>query len=63
MPGLQVHRSFWINTAAIEGIRRAGRSYEIVLQGGLEVPVSRSYRYALKEAGLLKKFPHRPAGL
>lgn len=57
LPGLQVHRSFWINTAAIDHIRRAGRSYEIVLAGGLEVPVSRSYRYAVKDAGLLQKYP------
>lgn len=59
LPGLQVHRSFWINTAAIDHIRRAGRSYEIVLAGGLEVPVSRSYRYAVKDAGLLQKFPDK----
>lgn len=59
LPGLQVHRSFWISTTAINYIRRSGRSYEIVLKGGLEVPVSRSYRYAVKEAGLLQKFPDK----
>ncbi|MEQ9109500.1 MAG: LytTR family DNA-binding domain-containing protein [Rhodospirillaceae bacterium] len=56
LPGLQVHRSFWVSTAAIESIRRAGRSYEIKMTSGLSVPVSRSYRYALKDAGLLDKF-------
>lgn len=61
LAGLQVHRSFWINTDSIQGIRRAGRSYEIILGDGLEVPVSRSYRYAIKEAGLLNKFPNAPA--
>lgn len=60
LPGLQVHRSFWINTTAIDHIRRSGRSYEIVLKSGLEVPVSRSYRYAVKEAGLLQNFPDKP---
>ncbi len=54
LPGLQVHRSFWINTDAVDSVRRSGRSYEIVLKGGLEVPVSRSYRYAVKESGLLR---------
>lgn len=63
LPGLQVHRSFWINTTAIECIRRSGRSYEIVLKGGLEVPVSRSYRYAVKDAGLLQKFPEKKPGI
>lgn len=61
LPGLQVHRSFWINTAAIDYIRRSGRSYEIVLSDGLEVPVSRSYRYAVKEAGLLQKYGDKPS--
>lgn len=61
LPGLQVHRSFWVSTSAIEYIRRAGRSYEIVLAGGLEVPVSRSFRYAVKDAGLLQKFGDKPA--
>ncbi len=61
LAGLQVHRSFWINTDSIQGIRRAGRSYEIILGDGLEVPVSRSYRYAIKEAGLLSKFPNTAA--
>ena len=54
--GLQVHRSFWVSTAAIESIRRAGRSYEIKMTSGFSVPVSRSYRYTLKDAGLLDKF-------
>lgn len=63
VPGLQVHRSFWINTEAIDSIKRSGRSYEIVLKSGLEVPVSRSYRYAVKEAGLLTRFPSRPSPL
>jgi hypothetical protein len=53
LPGLQVHRSFWVNKKAVANVRRNGRSYEIVLKGGLEVPVSRSFRYAVKESGLL----------
>ncbi len=55
LPGLQVHRSFWVNKTAVDTVRRSGRSYEIVLKGGLEVPVSRSYRYAVKESGLLSR--------
>ncbi len=63
LPGLQVHRSFWINTDAIDSIKQAGRSYEIVLKSGLSVPVSQSYRYAVRDAGLLTRFPSRPSPL
>jgi len=63
VPGLQVHRSFWINTEVIDSIKRAGRSYEIVLKSGLAVPVSRSYRHIIREAGLLTRFPSRPVPL
>ena len=63
LPGLQVHRSFWVNTDAIDSIKQAGRSYEIVLKSGLTIPVSRSYRYAVRDAGLLTKFPSRPSPL
>lgn len=63
LSGLKVHRSFWVNTEAIDSIRRAGRSYEIVLKNGLEIPVSRSYRQTVKDAGLLSRFPSKPSPL
>lgn len=42
--GLQVHRSFWVNRAAIDTIVRRGRSFDIVLKGGKRVPVGQTYK-------------------
>ncbi|OUD09243.1 hypothetical protein BVC71_11130 [Marivivens niveibacter] len=42
--GLRVHRSHWVNVAAIDGFgRKSGREYLVMTTGDL-VPVSRSYR-------------------
>ncbi len=50
--GIQVHRSFWIKTDAIESIDRSGRTYEVTMKTGLKVPVSRSYKVKIDELGL-----------
>jgi len=48
--GMQVHRSHWIARAAVNRIvRRTGRTAAI-LTNGAEVPVSRRYARALREA-------------
>ena len=48
--GMQVHRSHWIARAALKKIvRRTGRTTAI-LDNGAEVPVSRRYARALREA-------------
>ena len=48
--GMQVHRSHWIARAALKKIvRRTGRTAAI-LDNGAEVPVSRRYARALREA-------------
>lgn len=52
--GLQVHRSWWVATAAIHDERRVDGRSLLVLTNGTEVPVSRSYRADAKEAGLLR---------
>lgn len=51
-PGLQVHRSFWISRQAVERVVRSGRRTSIQMRGGLEVPVSRSFRLQARAAGL-----------
>lgn len=51
-PGLQVHRSFWISRQAVERVARSGRRTVIRMRGGLEVPVSRSFRLQVRAAGL-----------
>jgi hypothetical protein len=51
-PGLQVHRSFWVSRDGVERVARVQRRLVIRLRGGVEVPVSRSFRLAVKSAGL-----------
>lgn len=51
-PGLQVHRSWWVASAAIKTVRKeSGRSF-LVLENGTEAPVSRSYRDAVRALGV-----------
>jgi DNA-binding LytR/AlgR family response regulator len=50
--GAQIHRSHWVAWAAIDGIEREGGKL-VVVTGDEKLPVSRSYRYALAERGLL----------
>ncbi len=51
--GLQVHRSFWVARAAIAGHERRNGRVMLTLTNGLEVPVSRTYLPAVREAGWL----------
>lgn len=48
IPGIQTHRSYWIAEAAIARHSRDGSRLTLTTPGGLAVPVSRSYRQALK---------------
>ena len=41
--GLRTHRSHWVATEAIEDLIRLGSSYNVQLQNGLSIPVSRTY--------------------
>lgn len=50
--GLQVHRSWWVSKAAVREARRAGGKLALTLVSGKEVPVSRTYLPAVREAGL-----------
>lgn len=51
--GLQVHRSFWVRSDAIQTVDRSGRAYELTLKTGLKIPVSRSYKVKIDELGLV----------
>jgi len=51
--GLQVHRSHWVALAAISSAKRDGAKAILTLKDGREIPVSRTYIPALKEAGVL----------
>jgi DNA-binding LytR/AlgR family response regulator len=50
--GAQIHRSHWVAWAAIEAVERDGGKL-VVVTGDEKLPVSRSYRQALAERGLL----------
>lgn len=49
--GLQVHRSWWIARAGIRDTRRDNGKLSLILPSGREVPVSRTYLNAVREAG------------
>ena len=51
--GRQVHRSWWVAMGAVRSQRREGDRVIIQLLDGTEVPVSRSYAIAAREAGLI----------
>lgn len=52
-PGLQVHRSHWVATAAVTSAKRTGDRAILTMSHGADIPVSRTYIPAIKEAGLL----------
>lgn len=53
LPGMQVHRSWWVARHAVEAVIEDGRNLRLRLNTGLEVPVSRAHVARLKAAGWL----------
>jgi len=54
LPGLRVHRSWWVAEAGVDAARRApGGRAEITLKDGATAPVSRANAPKLREAGWL----------
>ena len=51
--GWRVHRSHWVARGAVTGRRTANGQVLLVTTDSAEIPVGRSYRPALKAAGLL----------
>ncbi len=51
--GRQVHRSWWVANGAMKSAGRDGPRTTLTLRNGLSVPVSKTYRDSLKEAGWL----------
>lgn len=47
--GLQVHRSWWVVSAEIEKLSKAGRRSELVMSNGGRVPVSSSYKESVEQ--------------
>lgn len=53
LEGEQVHRSWWVARGAVAEVKREGRNIRLVLDNGIEAPVSRANVTPLKEAGWL----------
>ena len=51
LEGAQVHRSWWVARDAVADARRGDGKATLTLAGGVQVPVSRAYARALREAG------------
>lgn len=51
LDGAQVHRSWWVAREAVADARKSDGRGTLVLEDGSEVPVSRSYYPALRDAG------------
>lgn len=50
--GLQTHRSWWVATDAVSDAKKSSGRLILVTSSGVEVPVSRTFSKAVKEAGL-----------
>lgn len=50
LDGMQIHRSWWVARHAVTGVKREGRNVRLVLESGLEAPVSRANVQPLKDA-------------
>lgn len=53
LPGLQVHRSWWVATDAVAEVLTDGRNLRLRLTNGLIAPVARSSVAAVRNAGWL----------
>lgn len=60
VPGLQVHRSHWVALDQVRAAKRTGERAVLTMTGGQEIPVSRTYLPAIKDAGLLPKGKDTP---
>jgi hypothetical protein len=51
LEGAQIHRSWWVARGAVRDVVREGRNLRLVLENGLEAPVSRAKARPLRDAG------------
>jgi len=52
--GRQVHRSWWVAEGAVAAVERSNGRLTLLLRNGLRVPVSKSFREQVKDAGWLE---------
>lgn len=51
LEGARTHRSWWVARDAVRDVRRGDGRATLLLEGGIEAPVSRRYARALRAAG------------
>ena len=62
LPGLQVHRSYWVAAEAVAEVERTeSGKLTLVLRNGMKVPVSRTFTSAVRAAGWLERTGRRAA--
>ena len=55
--GQRVHRSWWIAIGAVARVETQGRRVTAILENGIEIPVSQTYRELARHAGALSGHP------
>jgi hypothetical protein len=58
--GLQVHRSYWVNRNAIERLRHSAKKWTVLLNSGLELPVSGPYQGLVRQMARESGIPTSP---
>jgi len=58
--GTQVHRSYWVNTDAIDSVKPRAKKFVIRLITGDEIPVSTPYHAVVRELARSRKLKVRP---
>jgi len=55
LPGLKVHRSWWVARGAVASVIQDGRNLRLRLSNGIEAPVARTSVAAVRAAGFLEE--------
>jgi hypothetical protein len=63
LPGLKVHRSWWVARGAVASVIQDGRNLRLRLSNGIEAPVARTSVAAVRAAGFLEEQGRGAAGM
>ncbi len=58
--GVQVHRSYWVNRSAIERLRHSAKKLTVLLNSGMELPVSGPYQGLVRQMARESGIPTSP---
>ena len=57
--GSRIHRSWWVAHAAVSKSEVQGRKIFVLLENGIKIPVSQSYKELARRVGLLTDDIHK----